>query len=106
MAKANRKFLSDERANINIGPMISKVVGLMMVFIGILVTFQVAADLLPDVFSSLADVVSALTTANTNSTIGDLLLSSLAVVVVLAVAAGIVLLLIRAAGLGTGGKKF
>lgn len=104
MAKANRKFLSDEQANISVGPMINKVVGLLMILIGILVTFQVAADILPDVFTSLADVVTALTGANTNSTIGDLLLSSLAVIVVLSVAAGIVLLLVKAAGLSTGGK--
>lgn len=108
MAKANRSsldFKTDEHAFASVGPMVSKVAGVLLTLIGILVVFQVAADILPDVFTSLADVVTALTTASTNSTIGDLLLSSLAVIIVLGVAVGIVMLLIRASGLSTG-KRF
>lgn len=108
MAKANRaykEFRTDEQAAISIAPMVSKVAGVLLTLIGVLVVFQVAADILPDVFTSLADVVTALTGAETNSTIGNLLLSSLAVIVVLGVAVGIVMLLIRASGLG-GSKGF
>jgi len=82
--------------NFNLGA----ILGLVFALIGIVIVFKVAASMAPTLFQSVADLNNVFKTNTTNDTTGDALAKIGALVIAVVFVLGLIVLLLRGAGLG------
>lgn len=93
-----RTLAADTRAAAGLGSSLSMV----WVIIGTVISITILAALAPTFFTAIADLVSAVTTGTTNSTVADALLVIFGLVLAVSLVVGFVMLALRASP----GKRF
>jgi small-conductance mechanosensitive channel len=81
------------------------ILGFVFALIGIVIVFKISASLAPTLFGALADLVNVFKTNTTNDTTGDALAKIGGLVIAVIFVLGLIVLLMRAAGLGFGSGR-